>query len=92
MLSICVSSEETHIAGNISAFPARKKRNVLVVQVVVCCLRLVPIQFVKFLKKKYDFGEKGHRSSQYKVNSKHVHYLADILGHLSAVSQLWSVI
>lgn len=42
--------ENTHITSNFSALLAREKWDVFMVQLVACRLRLVPGQFVVFLK------------------------------------------
>lgn len=53
-----VKKQETHITGDLSAFLAGEKWNVLMVQLVTCCLSLIPTQFVKFLKE-YDLVRKS---------------------------------
>lgn len=42
--------QETDIADDLPALLAHDERDVLVVELVSCCLRRVPVQFVKFLK------------------------------------------
>lgn len=45
--------QDTDIADDLPALLAADKRDVFVVELVPCCLGLVPIQFVKFLKARW---------------------------------------
>lgn len=55
-------SNDTHITGDLPALLAANKWDVFVVQLVSCRLRIVPIQFVQFLKS-HEEKEKGYKKA-----------------------------